>query len=60
MDVAYDGDTLAIGFNARYFIDALSVLHEDEVKLELSGPLDPVVVKDPQELFIGVVMPMRI
>jgi DNA polymerase III subunit beta len=60
VDVSYDGDPVTIGFNARYFIDILSVLHDDEVKLELSGSLDPVVVKDPNDLFIGVVMPMRI
>ena len=60
LDVAYDGEKLGIGFNARYFIDILSVLADDEVKLELSGPLDPVVVKDQAETFVGVVMPMRI
>ena len=60
LDVAYEGDELVIGFNARYFIDALSVLRDEEIKLELSGSLDPVVVKDPADLFIGVVMPMRI
>jgi DNA polymerase-3 subunit beta len=60
VDVSYDGDPITIGFNARYFIDILTVLHDDEVKLELSGALDPVVVKDPNDLFIGVVMPMRI
>ncbi len=60
LDVAYDGENLAIGFNARYFIDVLNVLKDDEIKVELSGPLDPVVVRDPGDLFIGVVMPMRI
>ena len=60
LDIAYDGDELAIGFNARYFIDVLNVLKDDELKIELSGALDPVVVRDPGGLFIGVVMPMRI
>jgi DNA polymerase III subunit beta len=60
LDVAYDGEKLEIGFNARYFIDVLNVLKDEEIKMELSGPLDPVVVRDPKGLFIGVVMPMRI
>ncbi len=60
LDVAYDGEDVTIGFNARYLIDILSVLYDDEVTLELSGALDPVVLKDPNDLFIGVVMPMRI
>ena len=60
VDVSYDGDPVTICFNARYLIDILNVLHDDEVKLEISGPLDPIVVKDLNDLFTGVVMPMRI
>jgi DNA polymerase-3 subunit beta len=60
VDVSYEGEKLVIGFNARYIIDALSTLTDDEVKLELSGPLDPMVIKDMSGGFVGVVMPMRI
>jgi DNA polymerase-3 subunit beta len=60
VDIAYQGDELSIGFNARYFIDILSVLQDEEVKLEMSGPIDPVIVKDHHGTFVGVVMPMRI
>jgi DNA polymerase-3 subunit beta len=60
IDVSYDGDAIEIGFNARYFIDALAVLGGDEVHLELSGALDPAVIRDPGGLFVGVIMPMRI
>ena len=60
LDISYDGDNVTIGFNARYFIDILNVLRDDEIKMELSGSLDPVVIRDPNDLFIGVVMPMRI
>jgi DNA polymerase-3 subunit beta len=60
IDIVYDEEEMVIGFNARYLIDILSVLDDDEIKLEFSGPLDPVNVMDKKELFIGVVMPMRI
>ncbi len=60
LDVSYDGESVTIGFNAKYFMDILTVLKDDEVKMELSGSLDPVVLRDPNDLFIGVVMPMRI
>jgi DNA polymerase-3 subunit beta len=60
IDLGYEGEELVIGFNARYFIDVLSVLHEDDVTLELSGNLDPAVIKDDSCGFIGVIMPMRI
>lgn len=60
LDMSYEGEEMEIGFNARYFIDILSVLNEDEVRMELAGPLDPVIIRDPSGVFVGVVMPMRI
>jgi len=60
VDINYSSEEMAIGFNARYFIEVLSVLNEEEIHLELSGPLDPVVVKSSDGSFIGVIMPMRI
>lgn len=61
LDVDYAGEAVEIGFNARYLLDALGALTEDEVVLELGGQLDPCVVRPvgPTE-FIGVIMPMRI
>ncbi len=62
LDVDYAGDGVSIGFNARYLLDALSALSHDEVALELSGELDPGVVRPVGEgiSFVGVIMPMRI
>jgi DNA polymerase-3 subunit beta len=60
LDVPYEGEQLSIGFNARYFIDVLNVLEGDEIHLEISGALDPAVVKDTDDCFVGVIMPMRI
>lgn len=63
VEVDYAGESLAIGFNARYLLDALNALDYDEVALGLSGELDPGVVfpvtSDGSE-FVGVIMPMRI
>lgn len=62
IDVDYAGDPLVIGFNAKYLLDVLTALTHDEVALELSGELDPGVVKPGGDGvgFIGVIMPMRI
>ena len=60
IDVHYEGSDLTIGFNAKYFIDILNVLPDEEVKVGLSGPLDPVTIKDTSNSFVGVVMPMRV
>jgi len=61
LDVDYAGAPLVVGFNAKYLLDVLGALPDDEVALELSGELDPGVVKGAQhENFVGVIMPMRI
>jgi DNA polymerase III subunit beta len=60
IDVVYEGKELVIGFNARYFIDVLGVLGDEEIHIDLSGPLDPAVVRDTSGSFVGVIMPMRI
>jgi DNA polymerase-3 subunit beta len=60
VDVSYEGAALEIGFNARYFVDVLGVLDDEEVHVELSGPLDPAVVRDAAGCFVGVIMPIRI
>ncbi len=59
--VDYSGADITIGFNAKYFLDVLGALTEDEVILGLSGELDPAVVRPASDRnFLAVVMPMRI
>ena len=59
--IDYAGPTFTIGFNARYFLDVLTALDEEEVELGLGGELDPAVVRPVSERrFVGVIMPMRI
>jgi len=62
LDIDYAGEPLRIGFNARYFVEALSALPHDEVALELSGELDPGVIRPVGDdtNFVGVIMPMRV
>jgi DNA polymerase-3 subunit beta len=61
LEVDFAGEKLAIGFNARYLLEALSALPDDEVALELGGELDPGVIKPVGDTrFVGVIMPMRI
>ncbi len=59
--IEYSGPDITIGFNAKYFLDVLGALEEDDVLLGLGGELDPAVVKPVGERqFLAVVMPMRI
>ncbi len=59
--IDYAGPELTIGFNAKYFLDVLGSLEEEEVILGLSGELDPAVLRPASDRqFLAVVMPMRI
>ena len=62
IDIDYAGETLSVGFNAKYLLDALRAFAGNEVALELGGELDPVVLKpiDTELEALVVVMPMRI
>ena len=59
--IDYDGPSITIGFNAKYFLDVLAALDDEEIILAMSGELDPAVVRPSSDSqFLAVVMPMRI
>ena len=63
IEVAYDGDPMAIGFNAQYLMDFIKATGSCDVKLELkdaqsAGQLRPAEAEDYKYRYI--VMPMRI
>jgi DNA polymerase-3 subunit beta len=63
IEIAYDGDPMAIGFNAQYLMDFIKATGSGEVKLELkdaqsAGQLRPAEGEDYKYRYI--VMPMRI
>ncbi len=61
LDIDYKGETVAIGFNARYLLDAFSALHAKEVSVALQDGLSPArIIPTDDEDTLAVVMPMRI
>jgi DNA polymerase III subunit beta len=61
LEVDYKGEALAVGFNARYFIELLTEMPGPDIRLELAGELDPAIVRpgDGSD-YLGVIMPMRL
>jgi len=64
VEVSYEGPSLEIGFNARYLMEALSVMDMEDVVMELKdegspGILKPQSVTEPSNQ-ICIIMPMRI
>ena len=61
LDIDYGGDTIEIGFNVTYLIDALANMGQDMVKVELSDGNSSALLTIPDnDSFKYVVMPMRI
>ena len=60
--LAGDGKELEIGFNVRYLADALRVVPSEEVVLELTNGLSPIVLTpaDDKYDFAYMVLPVRI
>ncbi len=60
--LAGDGKELEIGFNVRYLCDALRAVPSDEVVLELTNGLSPIVLTpvDDKQDFSYMVLPVRI
>jgi DNA polymerase III subunit beta len=61
LSVTYSGESVTTGFNARYLLDALSVVDTEEIVMELKDALSPCVIREHNGgNSLCVVMPMRI
>ncbi|TAH05632.1 MAG: DNA polymerase III subunit beta [Sphingobacteriales bacterium] len=64
MKCQYEGEDMAIAFNARFLIEMLSATSSDEVKMELSTPTKAGIIKpveqDDEEDLLMLVMPLML
>lgn len=61
IDVEMTGQSVEIGFNNRYLLEALRNTECDEVKVQLGGPLSPMkVVPKEGDNFLFLVLPVRL
>lgn len=61
IEISLSGEPLEIAFNAKFFIDCLKVLEEDEILLSFNSPLSPCVLRIPEDdSFLYLVLPVRI
>ncbi|RMF92145.1 MAG: hypothetical protein D6736_03975 [Nitrospinota bacterium] len=61
LEMEYEGESMHISFNARYLIDVLSVIEEEEVLLELGDHFGPAIIRPKEDQhYLCVVMPMRL
>ncbi|MBM3348177.1 MAG: DNA polymerase III subunit beta [Betaproteobacteria bacterium] len=61
IETTYDGDTVEIGFNVSYLLDALANIKNEAIQISLEDANSSAVITLPgSEAFKYVVMPMRI
>lgn len=56
-----EGNTIEIGFNARYMLDALKVSDKDKVSIELNNSVSPIIITPTDDdNFLFLILPMRL
>ena len=61
MDIEYNNDPLKVAFNPKFFVDALSVIDEENVLIYVIDDRKPCVVEGENDRnYLCVIMPMRI
>ncbi len=61
LEINYEGESLSLGFNARYLLEALNSMEAEKVIFELQEPLTPTLLREEgNERFLTVIMPLRI
>ena len=59
IDIAKEGKDILIGFNPKFFIDALRVVDEEEISLYMVNPKAPCFIRDDEGKFIYLILPVN-
>jgi DNA polymerase III subunit beta len=61
IDVSYQEQEMAIGFNVKYLIDAIEVIEGERVAFELGQGMKPGIIKPVgNDNFVCIIMPLKI
>ena len=61
LSAQYKGESFEAGFNAKYFLDVLSAIEDDQAVLGLGDETSPCVIRSEHDKgFTHVIMPMRL
>jgi len=61
LSLEYKEEKMDIGFNPRYFIDALQVMKSDQVIMELNDGVSPAILRGEEDPgYVALIMPMKI
>ncbi|MBU0675417.1 MAG: DNA polymerase III subunit beta [Proteobacteria bacterium] len=61
INISYSDKSLSLGFNGKYFIESLQVMHSELIKIYINSEESPCLIKgDEDHGFYSVIMPMKI
>lgn len=60
LDIYKQGKDILIGFNPKFLLDALKVIDDDEITLYLINSKAPCFIKDNDERYIYLILPINI
>ena len=59
IEIGKEGKDILIGFNPKFFIDALRVIDEEEVTIYMVNPKAPCFIKDDNDKYIHLILPVN-
>ena len=59
IDIQKEGIDMLIGFNPKFFIDALRVIDDDIVTLYMVNPKAPCFIRDEDEQYVYLILPVN-
>ena len=61
ISIENSGNSIQIGFNPRYFLDALKVVNDEEIKISFTSPVGPCIITPLEhDKFLFLILPVRI
>lgn len=59
ISISKEGKDILIGFNPKFLIDALRVIDDEEISIYLVNPKAPCFIKDDEEKYIYLILPVN-
>lgn len=59
IDIVKEGKDILIGFNPRFLMDALRVIDDENVDIYLMNPKAPCFIRDEQQSYIYLILPVN-
>ena len=59
IEIGKEGKDILIGFNPKFFIDALRIIDDEEVTIYMVNPKAPCFIKDDEDKYIYLILPVN-